>query len=309
MKAKPGDVKIRARLDRILSVRLFAPFCRWAFPEDRKKIPVLMYHSVSNDKERVSHPYFAVNTTPGVFSRQMQYLSDSGYRAVHLDAALDLIRSGSGTGEKVVVLTFDDGYMDFYEEAVKTLRRVGFAATVYLPSSLIGDRFSRSFNEKACLTWDRVRELSLAGHAFGSHSATHRLLRELGREELEEEIRRSKQVIEDKIGKPVDSFSHPYAFPEEDGAYMRRLRDLLAEAGYRHGVSTNIGRISREDDRYFLRRIPVNSFDDRELFHAKLIGGYDWLFAAQKAYKYLKMGRPRRGSAGRDPSGTGCACP
>ena len=108
------------------------------------------------------------------------------------------------------------------------------------------------------------------------------------RKEIEDEIRQSKAVIENKIGKPVDSFSYPYAFPEEDREYKACLRGLLEEAGYRNGVSTNIGRISRTDDRYFLKRIPVNSFDDMDFFHAKIMGAYDWMFTVQKVYKHLR---------------------
>ncbi len=247
-----------------------------------------MYHSISSEKENVSHPYYGINTSPAVFAEQMRYLSDSGCVVVGLDTALDRIYSQNGSPDKLVVLTFDDGYMDFYTGALEILSRLGFTATVYLPSSYIHDKTSVKFKGKDCLTWDIVRELSGAGYHFGSHSATHRKLKELKRTEIEEEIRHSKAVIEGKIGKPVDSFSYPYAFPEGDREYKTWLRELLAEAGYRNGVSTNIGRISGKDDRYFLKRIPVNSFDDIDLFHAKIVGAYDWMFTVQKVYKHLR---------------------
>lgn len=247
-----------------------------------------MYHSISNDDESVVHPYYSIQTTPEAFTWQMQYLYDSGYKAVELGKALELVHSSSRILEKVVVLTFDDGYMDFYTEAVAILRRFGYAATVYLPSSMIKDRISHKFNGKVCLTWDKVTELSDAGYYFGSHSATHKMLRNMKEKEVKYEIYLSKAMIEDKIGKQVDSFSYPYAFPEEDGEYKASLRRLLSETGYRNGVSTNIGRISSQDDRYFLKRIPVNSHDDIDLFRAKIAGAYDWMFNVQKAFKYLK---------------------
>jgi peptidoglycan/xylan/chitin deacetylase (PgdA/CDA1 family) len=277
----------RARWDRIISRILFLPLLRIGGSGESKKIPVLMYHSISNEVEMVAHPYYGINTRPAIFAEQMKYLSDRGYVATGLDAALDRIHSQNGVAEKLVVLTFDDGYMDVYTQALEILHRFGFTATVYLPSSLIHDRTSARFNGKDCLTWDKVREMSDAGNRFGSHSATHRKLRELKGSEITEEIRHSKSVIESKIGKPVDSFSYPYAFPEEDREYKARLRGLLEQAGYRNGVSTNIGRMSRKDDRYFLKRIPVNSFDDLDFFHAKITGAYDWMFTVQKVYKHL----------------------
>ncbi len=278
----------KIRWDRIVSRFLFLPLLRFGGSGGSKKIPVLMYHSISDEAEKVAHPYFGINTSPAVFAEQMKYLSDRGYVVTGLDVALGRIHSQQDSAEKLVVLTFDDGYLDFYTKALDILRRFGFTATVYLPSSFIHDGVSARFNGKDCLTWDKVREMSDAGYRFGSHSATHRILRELRGDEIREEIGHSKSVIEGKIGKPVDSFSYPYAFPEEDREYKACLRGVLEEAGYLNGVSTNIGRISGNDDRYFLKRIPVNSFDDPDLFHAKIMGAYDWMFPVQKVYKHLR---------------------
>jgi peptidoglycan/xylan/chitin deacetylase (PgdA/CDA1 family) len=277
-----------ARLDRIFSILLSGPLARRIHFNQNNKIPVLMYHSISNEEEKGVYPYYGINTKPHIFAEQMKYLSDSDCVVTGLDTALERIHSQNGCPDKFVVLTFDDGYLDFFTDAQDILRRFGFTATVYLPSSFIQDKMSVKFKGKDCLTWDKVRELSGAGHRFGSHSVTHRKLIDLKRKEIEEEIRQSKAVIESKIGKPVDSFSYPYAFPEEDREYKACLRGLLEEAGYRNGVSTNIGRISRTDDRYFLKRIPVNSFDDIDLFQAKIMGAYDWMFTVQKVYKHLR---------------------
>jgi len=276
------------RLDRLLSIGLFAPLSRFTFPRKRKKIPILMYHSISNDGESGVHPYYSIGTTPEIFTQQMQSLSENGYRAVDIGTALEMLHSNSTGKNKAVVLTFDDGYMDFFREAVPVLRRFGYTATVYLPTSWIHDRISQRFNGKECLTWDKVRELNDAGYVFGSHSATHGMLRNMKRKEIEDEICLSKAVIEDKIGRSVESFSYPYAFPEENRAFRKDLRQLLEGACYRNGVSTTIGRISGWDDPYFLRRLPVNSFDDADLFRAKLEGGYDWMSKPQYGFKVIK---------------------
>jgi len=51
-------------------------------------------------------------------------------------------------------------------------------------------------------------------------------------------------------------------------------------------VSTIIGRAGKHDNRYYLPRLPVNSWDDAALLRAKLEGGYDWLHWPQWLYKY-----------------------
>jgi len=59
------------------------------------------------------------------------------------------------------------------------------------------------------------------------------------------------------------------------------LEETLVSHGYQNGVSTIIGRASSHSDRFFLPRLPVNMFDDMQLFQAKLEGCYDWLHSVQ----------------------------
>jgi hypothetical protein len=105
---------------------------------------------------------------------------------------------------------------------------------------------------------------------------------------VKDEIRHSKQIIESKIGAPVDSFSYPFAFPEEDKELTRRLTDTLIACGYKYGVSTRIGRASVKDPLFFFKRLPVNSRDDLAFFKAKLEGGYDWLHWIQLTSKVIR---------------------
>src|SRR5579863_7413326 len=105
---------------------------------------------------------------------------------------------------------------------------------------------------------------------FGSHNVTHPQLTQVGAAQARDEVRRSKETMEDRLGVAVTSFAYPYAFPETDGAFRRKLRGYLEEAGYESGVSTMIGTARGKSDRYFLERLPVNSFDGLELFGAKL---------------------------------------
>ena len=141
------------------------------------------------------------------------------------------------------------------------------------------------------MTWGEVRELHGAGIAFGSHTVSHQQLTTLTVPEVEEEIRGSKETIEDRLGCPIESFSYPFAFPETDRTFKGILKDLLIAQGYKNGVTTIIGTVRTETDLFFLPRLSVNSWDDLLLFGAKLQGGYDWLHFLQR----LKKGCKRRG--------------
>jgi peptidoglycan/xylan/chitin deacetylase (PgdA/CDA1 family) len=184
-----------------------------------------------------------------------------------------------------VVITFDDGYRDFYTDAFDAMRQCGFTATIFLATDRIKDSPVR-IEGVDYLTWSEVSELHAAGIRFGSHTVTHPDLRSLGPDQIGYEVGYSKEVIEQKIGAPVESFSYPFAFPEEDKNFTQFLVDILENQGFENGVSTIIGRASKNHNHFYLPRLPVNSWDDASLLRAKLEGGYDWLHWPQWLYKY-----------------------
>lgn len=246
-----------------------------------------MYHSISTAPELDDRPYFRTRTHPPVFRRQIEFLSRNGYRSISLSEAIHDLECSCQSKEKRVVITFDDGYADFYSEAYPVLSQYGYTATVFLPTAYIGDT-PRLFENTACLTWSQVRELSRAGVEFGSHSVTHTQLAGLSVAELQDELHDSKAAIEDNTSVAVTTFAYPGAFPSHLPGFRETLHRLLAENGYRAGVCTMIGTVRTGSAPHFLERLPINTLDDERLFAAKLAGSYDWLRHAQKLYKLLR---------------------
>ncbi|MGC2423925.1 MAG: polysaccharide deacetylase family protein [Nitrospirota bacterium] len=278
------------RADRFLTLRVAAPLMALARTR-ALRIPILMYHSISRDiDEHDIHPYYRIATTPEVFNQHMTFLSNQGYQAVSLDFAVKYLRKEHGLYEslptKPVVITFDDGLRDFYINAFPILDKYGFSATVFLPAAMIKDR-PATVERKERMAWQEVKALHKEGIIFGSHTMTHAQLRTMWIKEIEFELKCSKDTIEDKLGIAVESFSYPYAFPEGYSSFVAYLLKALRKCGYKNGVSTRIGVATPEGNDLFLKRIPVNSCDDNELFHAKLAGAYDWLSYIQHASKSL----------------------
>lgn len=277
------------RLDKHLTTALFAPIVRRSTP-DGIAIPILMYHSVSDGPEKDKHPYFWVNVTRDRFESQMRFLKENAYDVISLADAVDLLY-GPGRepakNPRRVVVTFDDGFKDFKMNAFPVLRELGFTATVFLPTDYITDR-TLKMDGKEHLRWDDVSQLHGQGISFGSHTVGHLQLKCLNRNEMEIQIRNSKDVIENRLGERIDSFSYPYAFPEEDKKLTSCLSDVLSGCGYRYGVTTRIGRATQKDPVFFLKRLPVSSRDDLGFFSAKLDGGYDWLYKVQWMSKILR---------------------
>ncbi|MEN6433546.1 MAG: polysaccharide deacetylase family protein [Smithella sp.] len=275
---------ISFRLDRFLTIYLFNPFISKKEIAGNKNVPILMYHSVSDEKEKL-HPYYHVNTSPAVFYAHMLYLHENNYSVINLQ---DLEKSfDTRDSSKYVVITFDDGFRDFYTNAFPILREYRFPATVFLPTDFIGNKKNK-LRGKNHLTWDQISELSKSGICFGSHTVTHPELTSLNNKDIEYEIRQSKIFIEDKIGKTIDAFSYPFKFPDGNKEFIKGFRNILQKHGYRHGVSTRIGTTNKNDDVMFRKRIPVNTSDDILFFRAKLQGAYNWLSKPQTFIKNIK---------------------
>jgi peptidoglycan/xylan/chitin deacetylase (PgdA/CDA1 family) len=277
--------------DRFITTTFFAPIARtFAGFHGNTTIPVLMYHSVSNEPETEAHPYFWLNTTPEHFEAQMRFLKENHYDVISLAHAVELLYGAGNTSGKdasYAVITFDDGFRDFFLNAFPILQKYGFTATVFLPTDYITDH-TKKMSNKDHLSWDEVAGLIKQGITFGSHTAKHPQLKNLNRDEMRFEISHSREVMENRLGVPVEAFSYPFAFPEEDGELVKYLEDTLYACGYRYGVSTRIGRASAKDPIFFLKRLPVNSRDDIAFLQAKLEGGYDWLHGVQFTSKIVR---------------------
>jgi peptidoglycan/xylan/chitin deacetylase (PgdA/CDA1 family) len=275
---------MKLRFDRLITLWLYGMMKSGRRSNPERRVSILMYHSICDKIERV-HPYFQTITAPRVFKKQLQYLKEHNYNVLSLAKAARWLKAKCEIPYKSVVITFDDGLSDFLTSAAPLLENYRYTATVFLPTAYLD---GNSFKGHPCLKWSEVNRLIQRGFSFGSHTVTHPLLRTLNKDEIEYEIRFSKETIENQIGQSVDLFSYPYAFPDHQNEFSQYLCSILEKYGYKIGVTTRIGRASRNDLPFMLKRLPVNSQDDLKLFEMKLNGAYDWLYLLQYSCKILK---------------------
>jgi peptidoglycan/xylan/chitin deacetylase (PgdA/CDA1 family) len=289
------------RFDRLITLGVIDPGLRilrtCGHREAAPVIPILMYHSITDDPEPGVSPYFRLNTPPAMFRAHLQVLREEGYTVMTLLDAIHGMEARRPEGSnsvdrapapsKVAVITFDDGFEDFRTAASPMLQEFGFRATMFLPTAFIGTE-RRSFKGRACLTWDEIRNLCALGFEFGSHTVNHPKLWELDEPALHRELADSREAIEQELGQAPATFAHPYAFPFTNKAYVQRFRVAASQVGYRFGVTTSLGRARLSDDRLTLKRLPVNGADGCSLLRAKLRGAYDWLAGPQRMIKMLK---------------------
>ncbi len=175
------------RIDRQLTTAVFHPLQRAGIAATGFRLPILMYHSVSDDPENGVVPYFKTNTAPSVFRRQMRQVAREGYKTLDLMEALRLLSAGERPPERTFIVTFDDGFRDFYIHAFPVLQEEGFTATMFIPTAFISDQ-RRRFKNTECLTWGEVREMRARGIGFGSHTVNHPKLVELSLAQVKNEL-------------------------------------------------------------------------------------------------------------------------
>jgi peptidoglycan/xylan/chitin deacetylase (PgdA/CDA1 family) len=222
-------------------------------PTVTKKIPILMYHSISS----FASPRFRPNiVTPEAFEDQLTYLEESGYNSVTVSQFVQAMGKGGCTlPPRPVLLTFDDGYADFYTEALPALRCHGFIATLYVATGYVGgtSRWLRTIEEttRPMLTWTQLAEINANGIECGAHSHTHLPLDILPLDAADEEIVRSKKLLEEHLGQLVSSFAYPY------GYYSDRVQQIVRETGFTSACAVRLAMSSLLDNPYALARLAI----------------------------------------------------
>ena len=232
-------------------------------------VPILMYHMVSDDIAGTKLPKLRVS--PRRFRAQMAYLKDKGYHSITIKEWLDS-RHGKGVcPSKPIIITFDDGYRNFYTSAWPILESHGFKAVVFLVTKYIGGVNSwdqeKGEPEEPLLNAEEIKDLALSDVEFGSHSHTHQDLTQLPLSAVETDVKASRSVLGGALGNEIIAFSYPY------GKENEKIRWAVREAGFQAACVIHHGDNDEVVDPFQLKRIIVKRNDNLLDFKIKLKKG------------------------------------
>jgi peptidoglycan/xylan/chitin deacetylase (PgdA/CDA1 family) len=223
-------------------------------------LAVLLYHRVgAGDRE--------VDLDEAAFAAQMEMLAGQV-------RSLDEVTGDAERGG--VVVTFDDGYADFHEVVLPLLVEHRVPATLYLATGLVREEGA---DQPEALSWPQLREAVETGLVtVGSHTHGHADLSRAGAAQAEEEMRRSKELVEERLQRPCRHFAFPFAVGSPEARSTARHLFDTAALGWR---TNRAGRI----DPYRLGRTPVLRSDGRFFFRAKLDGMLDREALVYRAFR------------------------
>lgn len=210
------------------------------------KLPILTYHYVEHVTDPGDYIRRSLDITPEIFKKQLQTLKDEGYTTYFARDVPKILDGSMKIGGKSIILTFDDGYEDFYRVAYPILKSYHMKATVFMIYDFI--------DRKQFLKDKEIRELIRSGLVeIGSHTLNHINLKRVVEAVAREQIFESKQKMQNRYKIKVATFAYPY------GAFKQATIDLVKEASYSAGFSVIKGQIHSGENMFFLSRIRMGS--------------------------------------------------
>ena len=233
---------------------------------NKPRLSILMYHQVGEFNEITRLKVNYCNVTR--FEQQMSFLSRWGYSVISQGQAIRGLMGIEDIPPHSVVITFDDGYENFYQYAYPILQKYEFPAIVYVVAEELGgmsDWLAEGHMPSARLmSLDQIRSIQEGGIEIGSHAAHHTRLTRLTGVEMKDEIVSSKIILEEQLQKPVDHICYPY------GDHNKEVVEIARLAGYVSGVTTIKGSATSEHDALALPRKAISFRDTRYRFWRNL---------------------------------------
>jgi len=222
---------------------------------------ILMYHSINRQSDKLIENHndniFTVNLSS--FESQLLSIANSDCQVTNLKEGINNINDNIPS----IAITFDDGFNDNLINAAPLLIDYNFPFTIFISTN--------NLDKPNYLSVSDVKELSkYKGVTIGSHGVTHTPFTELSKNELINELIKSKAVLEDISGKEISTISYPH------GLVNNNIIQEVEAAGYEYAFSSKMGINNNTYNKYLLKRTTILSFDKEKEFNQKLRGYWDW---------------------------------
>lgn len=217
-------------------------------------VPILVYHYVEFVRDPKDTIRKSLNIIPPIFEEQMVTLKNAGYNFITAAELGQYLDGKKQLPSRPIILTFDDGYGDFYTDVFPILKKYNIAATAYI--------ISGGLDHPNYMTTGQLKEIAESGLVeVGAHTVHHKNLKSIPADEAKSEIEKSREELENLLGIKVVSFAYPY------GGFNDEVAHIVQKAGFTNAVTTKGGFLVNQENRYVLFRIHPGAAVGESLLH------------------------------------------
>ena len=196
-----------------------------------------MYHRFNENK------YPSTNIQMEVFVKQLDMIEQMNIKFV--DPRDFRQKLSENKRERKILFTVDDGLLSFYKNAWPILRERKIPFILFVNTREVG-----SYNY---MNWDQIIEISNSDIVeIGNHSHSHEYLVDESPELIKEDILKSIEIFEKKLGKNSEFFSYPF------GEYSLEFKKIIKDLGFKYAFGQHSGVIDETKDLWELPRFPIN---------------------------------------------------
>jgi peptidoglycan/xylan/chitin deacetylase (PgdA/CDA1 family) len=223
-------------------------------------LPILLYHSV-DDEPRADFARWSVSVKQ--FEEHMAVVRRGGWTTVTMSTLVRLLGAGEELPERLIAVTFDDGFEDVLTRAVPVMDEM--VGTAYVTSGYLRDIPDPQLDRPGrMLASSQLAAIADAGWEVGVHGHRHVALDAVGRLTAARDITESKHRVEDALGAPTTSFAYPY------GYHDKYVQSLVRDAGFAHAVAVKNLYSHALDDPWGIARITIERGMDADWLDRRL---------------------------------------
>ena len=222
--------------------------------ESSIRVPILLYHYVEYVQDKKDTIRKSLTIPPHIFAKQVETLKNAGYTFMTMSQVAEVMDGKIKLPDNPIVLTFDDGYRDFYTDVFPILEKIEVKAVAYIVSDFI--------DKPNFMTTPQIMDIAKSGLVeIGAHTVHHAYLNGLPFDTAFFEINKSKENLENLLHTHIVSFAYPY------GAVDNQAKEIVKNAGFKTGIATKPGIEIDQSNRFEIRRLRIGQRIDDELLN------------------------------------------
>ena len=196
-----------------------------------------MYHRFEENK------YPSTNIRLNDFLKHLEIIENNNIQFINPKNFKNELTSNKK--QRKILLTIDDGFLSFYENAWPILKKKEIPFILFVSTREVG---SSNY-----MSWSQIKEISKENFVeIGNHSHTHEYLIDESNEIIKSDIQNSINIFEEKLGKNSNFFSYPF------GEYSINFKNIIKSLGFKYAFGQHSGVIDETKDLLELPRFPIN---------------------------------------------------